>query len=106
MVNVITQRNWTEQELSAEGFCYYPRKKQIVMVRELPASEAPMTIRTQWDTLVATAGYMICYDPGKTIRPTLNDYYHWPVRPDHFKQTYQAWDEPGLSPTAKHLVLF
>lgn len=105
MVDVITQRDWTEQELSAEGFCYYPRKKQLIMARELTKAESPMTIKTEWDTLVATAGYMICYDPGMTVRPALKDYYHWPVHPDHFVQTYQTWDQAGLSPTAKHLLL-
>ena len=69
------------------------------MGRELPASEAPLLIRTAWDTLLAQAGYMICFDAGDTVRESLYSYAHWPVRPDHFHNLYKAWDAPDCEPT-------
>jgi hypothetical protein len=96
---VIKQRKWTEAELVAHGFRYYPRKKQIVMARKLLAPEAPKTIETAWDTLVAEAGFMICYEPGDMVWPGLEDYAHWPVAPDIFEKTYHAWDETNWVPT-------
>ncbi len=53
--NVVRQREWTEEELLASGFRYYPRKKQCVLVRELPEEESPKTIETSWASLVAHA---------------------------------------------------
>jgi hypothetical protein len=105
-LKVIRQKQWTEEELVARGFRYFPRKKQIVMARELPASEAPKTIVTAWDTLIAQAGYMICYDPGQVVWPGLEDYFHWPVEPEIFHKTYKPWDEADLtpSPTESHLM--
>jgi hypothetical protein len=91
--NVVRQREWTEEELLASGFRYYPRKKQCVLVRELPEEESPKTIETSWASLVAHAGDMIVYNPTFIIQKNLEDYEHWPVRKDIFEQTYAPWDE-------------
>jgi hypothetical protein len=103
---VIRQKRWTKQELVDSGFRYYARKKQIVMARMLPPEEAPMTIVTPWDTLVATAGYVICYEPGDVVWPSLEDYPHWPVQPRHFRETYARWSDKTWrpSPTEAHLM--
>ena len=37
---VLRERNWTEAELVAAGFQYYPCRKRAVMARELPAGAA------------------------------------------------------------------
>lgn len=98
-MKVIKKRKWTKEELIAHGFRYHARKKQLVMARVLPRAEAPKTIVTAWDTLVAQAGHIICYDPGDMVWPALDDYYHWPVEPRIFKETYRPWDEPGWKPS-------
>lgn len=105
-MKIIKQRAWSREELVAQGFQYHTRKKQLVMARELPASEAPQTIVTAWDTLVAEAGYIICYDPGDVVWPNLEDYMHWPVEPKIFKETYAEWREAGWTPseTEAHLM--
>lgn len=104
-MEILKQRNWTKDDLIAQGFRYYDRKRQVVMARVLPPGEAPKTIRLKWDTLVAHAGYMICYDvsDGRT-RAKLDDYEHWPVEPDIFAKTYRPWDT-AFKPSApeKHL---
>src|SRR5690606_41247981 len=94
MSSVIKQEKRTDSELERDGFKQYPRKKEIIMARELPASEAPKEIKTHWgDTLIAQAGYMICYDTGETYRQNPDDYDHWPVEAAIFRNTYKAWDE-------------
>jgi hypothetical protein len=65
---VLRERNWTEAELVAAGFQYYPCRKRAVMARELPASEAPLAIRTDWDILIAGAGYRICFRAGDAVQ--------------------------------------
>ena len=104
--SVLRQRNWSEAQLRAGNFRFYRRVRKLVMARELPANEAPLTIKTSWDTLVAEAGCMICFDPGKEMREDLYDYDHWPVRRDHFRDLYSPWDEPDLCPTParQHLI--
>src|SRR5574342_208748 len=107
MVNVIKQRKWTEPELRAEGFDHYERRKEVVMVRQLPESEAPKRIITaSGDKLIAHAGDMVCYEPGDQVRPTLDDYDHWPVEPKIFRQTYRVWDEWDWHPSVSenHLM--
>lgn len=106
-MDVIRQQNWTDKELSLAGFEQYDRIKQVVMVRRLSAAEAPLTIATEWgETLVATIGYAICYRAGEVKYKNLNDYYHWPVEPYVFDDTYRPWDQRNWSPTEteKHLL--
>ncbi|MCL4876705.1 MAG: hypothetical protein KJ064_08610 [Anaerolineae bacterium] len=103
----IQQREMTDEQRLAEGYTYYERKKQLVMVRELRPEEAPMIIEFPFETVTVEAGYIICYDPGDgQKKKRINDYDHWPVRPDIFKQTYRRWDVPRWkpSPAAEHLM--
>ena len=102
---VLRQRDWTKEELVAAGFRYYDGRKRVVLARELPECEAPLTVKTAGDTLVAEAGYMICFEAGEAVRKGLYDYAHWPVRRDHFSDLYKAWDEPGWKPTPAQLHL-
>src|SRR5205814_2088082 len=96
---ILKQREWTDAELKAAGFRYLARKKQLVMARVLPVSESPMVIKTEYDSLVVRAGFVICYDPGDVVHMTLYSYPFWPVRPDIFTATYKEWDEPNWKPT-------
>jgi len=99
-MNVIKQQEWTEQQLVRAGFEKYDRIKQVVMTRRLPEREAPLVINTEWgEELVAQTGYAICYRAGEVIQPTLNDYYHWPVEPYIFDDTYRPWDQRDWKPT-------
>jgi hypothetical protein len=108
VMNVLKQRRWTEEELKAEGFRSYDRKKTVVLARELRPNEAPKRIKTAWDTLVAHAGFMICYDVSDGKKHTaLDSYTHWPVEPGIFLKTYRKWDvRTPWKPTApeKHLL--
>ena len=103
---VLRKRDWTEAELIAAGFAFHRARRRVVMARELPASEAPRTIVTAWDTLVAEAGFMICFEITPERHDTLYDYPHWPVNPDHFRGLYAPYDEPGWTPNAveQHLL--
>jgi len=103
---VLRQRDWSEQELLESGFRYYVRKKSVVLARELPPEEAPLKIVYENNTLIATAGYMICFSVGWLKRKSLYDYHHWPVAPDHFSDSYLAWDDPTWKPKRgeKHLM--
>lgn len=105
-MQIIRQKQWTPEELAKAGFRYHARKRQIVMARILQPHEAPKTIVTPWDTLVAPAGYVICYEPGDTVWPSLEDYHQWPVAPTIFRQTYARWGGRGWQPTPAeaHLV--
>lgn len=99
MDDIIRQREWKDEELRAAGFRHYRRKKEVVMARRLPPEEAPLVIETAWDTLVANAGYMICYDPGDIVWPKLEDYDHWPCEPTIFEHNYRPWDTKNWWPT-------
>lgn len=107
MTEVIRQRSWTKKQLRAAGFQYFERRKELIMVRELPAAEAPKQIVSSCDEpLVVEAGYMICYSPGKTRQSDLDAYEQWPVEPEIFDDTYSPWDETAWKPTpaVKHLM--
>jgi hypothetical protein len=109
MKTIIKQRAWTEAELRAAGFQHYARRKQVVMARALPEAESPLRIvlSTQ-ETVVVQAPYVICYDPGESVRASLSEYPQWPVRPDMFENSYSAWDEIDWQPAPpqKHLLNF
>jgi hypothetical protein len=104
--NVLTQRDWTDDELLEAGFRYYQRRKRVVLVRELPPEEAPLQMRYKDDILTATAGYMICFSAGLQREKSLYDYHHWPVAPGHFADYYLELDDPTWKPTQgqKHLI--
>lgn len=103
---IYRQRPWTDQELVADGFHYYRPVKRVTMARPLPASEAPKTIVTPWDTIVATAGYMIAYVAGEELKASLDEYEPRPIEPDIFKTTYKLWDDRTWKPsqTERHLI--
>ncbi len=106
-IEVLKQTRWTDAALRAEGFRPYDRKKFVVLARELPSAEAPKRIKTTWDTLVAHAGYMICYDTGRgNVRDHLDAYPHWPVEPRIFLKTYRKWDDDTWTPdpAEQHLL--
>lgn len=104
--HILRQREWTEQELLENGFRYYRRRKYVVLARELPPEEAPLIIVHGNNTLIATAGYMICFSAGWIKRRALYDYHHWPVAHNHFADAYLEWDEPDWKPRwgQKHLI--
>jgi len=107
MTEVIMQRSRSKRELRREGFVYYERRKELVMVRELPVEEAPKQIISSCDEpLVVDAGYMICYSPSDDLHPTLDSYDHWPVEPEIFEDTYSPWDGPvkNLPRAAKKMM--
>jgi hypothetical protein len=106
MSGFIHKQNWSDDELKRRGFNRYNRKKALVLVRILPAEEAPLQVHTRWgETLIAQAGYMICYTPDEKVMPMLSDYDHWPVEASIFAKTYQKWDQviPN-TPSVLHLM--
>lgn len=103
MDNVLRQRKWTEAELIAADFKLYFPTKRLVMARILPDAKS---IAITLETLAARKGDIICYTPGNVVHENLDDYDHWPVRRDLFRQTYRQWDEPGWkpNPAENHLM--
>ncbi len=97
---IYQQRKWTEAELIAQGFLYYAPVKRVTMVKQLTENEAPKVIKTEWDTVTATAGYYIAYVAGDKIKPNLDDYEPRPIEPHIFHETYRPWDEQGYRPTS------
>jgi hypothetical protein len=99
----LRQRKWSQAELQAVGFQYYETRKRVVMARLV--SEA-RSIEMTLETLIVGAGDIICYDPGDTLQPSIDDYDHWPVKRDLFLKTYRPWDDPLWRPSepAAHLM--
>ncbi len=103
--NILVQRVWTEDELLEAGFRYFERKKRVVLARELPSEDAPLKIKYKHDTLIATAGYMICFAADWRKKKSLYNYDHWPVAPDHFADLYVDWNDPWRPKRGqKHLI--
>lgn len=99
MPEMISQRNWSEDELRTEGFEYYERRKQRIMAGRLPAAAAPMPIHYPLETVYAEAGDVIIFDPTDSVKRHIREYDHWSVKPDLFLRTYRKWDEEDWSPT-------
>ncbi len=102
------REGWTEKALSDSGFKYYDRQKMVEFARLLPPEEAPLTIKTDWDTLIAEEGFFICFRAGDEVNDSLYDYEHWPLHPDHFKDLYEPWEEDKKwepKDGEKHLLL-
>jgi hypothetical protein len=93
---VLRQRAWTEAELRAARFRLYQPRKRLVMARVVRQTQR---IDISLETLVARSGSVICYDPGDTVQPSLDDYEHWPVQRELFLATYTQWDEVPYQPT-------
>lgn len=98
MRHVIRQRKWTDDELLTDGFRYYERKKQLVLAGRLPKEHAPLRIDYDFESVYASAGDVIVYDPMGECHDRLLDYSHWSVKPDIFRDTYKKWDEPNWEP--------
>lgn len=96
---VYIQRDWTDQELIADGFLFYQPVKRVTMVRLLPREEAPKTMKSSGNTITAEAGYWIAYAAGEALKATLDDYKPRPIEPDIFAETYRPWDETDWQPT-------
>ena len=105
MTEIITQKQWTDDELIEAGFRPYVRRKQVVMARQLPEDDSPREIPSNFETLVAESGYMICYEAGETVGERFEDYHRWPIRKDIFDSNYHVWDEAGWTPTPAQLHL-
>lgn len=103
---VYQQRKWTDDQLLAQGFAYYKPIKQVTLVRVLPASEAPLIIKTPYDTITAHAGFYIAYVAGTELRQHLHEYEPRPIEPHIFEKTYLVWDDPAWKPstTQAHLL--
>lgn len=94
MSGFIHKKDWSDAELKKGGFHRYSRKKALVMARVLTPEEAPLKINTRWgETLIAKAGYMICYTAGEEAQDSLAHYDHWPVESSIFAKTYEKWDQ-------------
>ena len=100
--DVLRQRKWTEAELITADFKLYYPTKRLVMARVLPDSK---NITVTLETLVARKGDIICYTPGNVIHENLDEYDHWPVRRDLFRQTYRQWDDPDWKPNEVEVYL-
>lgn len=102
-IRVLKQRNWTEEELIAANFQYYPVRKRVVMAKLLKMAE---DVELTLEILSAAEGDVMCYTPGDTVRDDLDDYEHWPVQRDLFRQNYRPWNELDWipSPPAKDLM--
>lgn len=100
---VLRQRNWTDEELKAEGFQQYKPIKQLVMARMLVAKK---DIDIDTETITGKMGDFLCYRPGTERKDDPDDYDHWPVRRDIFFKSYEAWDEPHWTPNPaeQHLM--
>lgn len=102
MIRVLKQRNWTEDELKAANFEYYAVRKRLVMAKLLKeAVDVELTL----EVLSAEEGDIMCYTPGDEVHDDLDDYDHWPVQRDLFRQNYRPWNEPGWKPTLPEMYL-
>ena len=84
-------RKWTDRQLVEQGFQYYRPVKRVSMVRPLPDTEAPKTIKTAWDTVVARPGYIIAYVAGDTLKQSLDEYEPRPIEPKISSMTERTW---------------
>ncbi len=102
-IQVLRQRNWTEDELKAKGFTYFPPIKRRVMARVISEDT---NIEVTLEVLSAGVGDIVIYSlDDNTVHENLEDYDHWPVRRDLFRRTYKPWDEPGWKPNEAELHL-
>ncbi len=102
---VYVQRDWTDQELVADGFLYYRPVKRITMARVLPPEEAPKTMKAAGHTVTAEAGYWIAYRAGKVMKGKLDDYKPRPIEPKIFTETYRPLNNPNWHPTSTQFHL-
>lgn len=99
---VLRQRDWTEQQLIKAGFRYYAPIKRVVMAKML---DTDANIETTLEVLNADRGDILLYTPGDVLHDELDDYEHWPVRADLFRQTYSRWDDMTWQPSVTEKFL-
>ncbi len=95
-IKVLRQRQWTDNQLFKAGFRYYAPIKRVVMAKMLDDNA---NIETTLEVLNADKGDIMLYTPGDQLHDNLDDYDHWPVRVDLFRQTYARWDDMTWQPT-------
>jgi len=95
-IKVLRQRVWTEEQLRKAGFRYYPPIKRVVMAKMLDDNA---NIETTLEILNADKCDIMLYSPGDKLHDKLDDYDHWPVRVDLFRQTYARWNDMTWQPT-------
>lgn len=101
-IRVLKQRDWTEAELLAANFRHYDVRKRLVMAKML---ETTVDVELTLEVLVAGEGDIMVYDPGDTPYDDLDDYNHWPVKRELFRQNYRRWDEPDWKPSLAEIFL-
>jgi hypothetical protein len=50
------------------------------------------------ETLMADPGDIICYLPSTKRKDQVEDYDHWPVQRELFRETYKPWDDKMWRP--------
>jgi hypothetical protein len=99
---VLRQRPWTDEELTAHGFQHFAPIKRLVMAR---VTKAITEVQVTLEVLVAEQGDIICYTPGTVAHENLDDYEHWPVKSDLFRQNYKRWDTTDWKPNEAEIHL-
>ncbi len=99
---ILRQRAWTDNELQSHGFHYYEPVKRLVMAR---VAKAITEVQVTLEVLVADQGDIICYTPGEAAQENLDNYEHWPVKVELFRQNYKKWDEPDWQPNPAEIQL-
>ncbi len=99
---VLRQRPWTESELISHGFQHYEPIKRLVMAR---VTKAITEVHVTLEVLVAEEGDIICYTPGTVVHENLDDYEHWPVKVELFRQNYKKWDTKDWEPNPAEIHL-
>lgn len=94
---VLRQQEWTESTLEASGFHYFEPRKRLIMAQVVRQT---VNIEITLEVLMADVGDVICYDPSNGAHDDLDDYDHWPVQRELFRQTYRPWDDPNWRPNA------
>jgi hypothetical protein len=88
--------------LALVGFKYFEPIKRLVMARIITeATKVEMTL----EVLTAQSGDVVVYDPGEVVHEKLEEYEHWPVRGDLFRQTYKRWRHKGWHATPQEQFL-
>ena len=102
-MDILRQREWTDEELQAAGFQYFRPVKRLVMAKLLFDTK---DIDIKVETITGNIGDFLCYYPGTEVRANPDEYDHWPVRRDIFFKTYKPWPKTDWEPNApeKHLM--
>lgn len=93
---IYIQRDWTNQELLADGFLSYSPVKRITMARIPSTDETLKTIKV---------GYWIAYVTGETLKEKGDGYQLCLIEPSVFLKSYKPWDEPNWQPTLAEAYL-